>query len=584
MLIDAPIMSACKDSGNDMKKTRNDTAIEWKEWSKDSFNEAKREGRLVLLDLTASWCHWCHVMDEKTYSDPDVAEYVNKNFVPIRVDIDKRPDISERYNRGGFPTTAFLSDQGESIWGATFIPPSDMKRIIRSILNAKESGEIDEALERNKMESFDVSRRPRTGPAVGSDVLQFIFEDIFSAYDTVCGGFGSEPKFPHPDVLDLLMMKYIETNDTELADAVLNSIGQMASGLHDKIEGGVFRYSVTRDWRTPHYEKMLETNVGFLRNLIHAYGIFGEHGLRALSLDITKYLMANLNDPRSGGFYGSQDADEEYYKLTADERGKRRSPSVDRTVYAGWNAEASAAFTLAGIILDDEELLDAGRASWEYGLKHQWNPKLGLMRHVASEEIYLFEDQVSFLAALLAQLALSSDESRIKLAEKLIDGVDRAFGSTDGRLNDVMKVGNAIGELDTPRKPLVENSNWALALAKFGSVTHQRALIDRAREILDSYARSEIESHGVFAAAYLRARWAIDHGFSIIEIHAKDDARKAKNLFLATVLTRCHPSMIPMTVIEKGVPTPYAVVCTDRGCSRKIDSPEDLLMFLGNIR
>src|SRR5512136_2867453 len=106
--------------------------IAWREWSKHSFAEAKEKNKLVLLDLTATWCHWCHVMDEKTYADPEIAKTINENFIPVRVDIDRRPDISERYNRGGFPTTAFLSYKGESIWGATYIPPADMKRIIRS--------------------------------------------------------------------------------------------------------------------------------------------------------------------------------------------------------------------------------------------------------------------------------------------------------------------------------------------------------------------------------------------------------------------------------------------------------------------
>src|SRR5512136_1419609 len=102
-----------------MKSTASRTNINWREWSEESFAEARRKGRLVLLDLTASWCHWCHVMDETTYSDPDIVGIIGKHFIPIRVDIDRRPDISERYNRGGFPTTAFLSDRGVSIWGST---------------------------------------------------------------------------------------------------------------------------------------------------------------------------------------------------------------------------------------------------------------------------------------------------------------------------------------------------------------------------------------------------------------------------------------------------------------------------------
>src|SRR4030042_2943599 len=106
--------------------------IRWNDWAKEVFEDARKSGRLVLLDLTASWCHWCHVMDSTTYSVPEVARLVNDNFVPVRGDIDRRPDVSERYNRSAFPTTAFLSDRGESGWGTPYFPPEDMVRIIGS--------------------------------------------------------------------------------------------------------------------------------------------------------------------------------------------------------------------------------------------------------------------------------------------------------------------------------------------------------------------------------------------------------------------------------------------------------------------
>jgi uncharacterized protein len=566
-----------------MNKTDTRQDIDWKEWSEQSFEEARKERRLVLLDLTASWCHWCHVMDEKTYSDPDIAHSINQNFVPIRVDIDKRPDISERYNRGGFPTTAFLSDQGESIWGATFVPPTDMKRIMEAILKAKDSGDIDQALERSRMRFLEITKNSQTRAAIDPERLVDFFEDIFSAYDIEHGGFGSEPKFPHPDALDILLLRYVETKGDELADAIVNSLQQMASGLHDKVEGGVFRYSVTRDWKTPHYEKMLETNVGFLRNLVCTTAVIGGHGFDLLAKDIAKYVISNLRDPNGGGFFGSQDADEEYYKLPENARKNRRPPSIDRTVYAGWNADASNAFTVAGVILEDDEMVSVGKASWDYALKHQWNGEIDLVKHLVSEDIYLFEDQVSFLNALLAQIGVSSDEEKIELARRLILAVDRDFTNENGGLNDVAKGGHSIGELDTPRRPLVENSNWALALARFGSLTHSDELIRKARAILDSFTEHEVEAHGVFAAAYLRARWAMDNGLAAVEIHSSARKGAAENMLLKVALSTCNPSIVPFTVADLEHSRPYAIVCTDDGCSSRMTEPEELRSKLDSI-
>lgn len=521
-------------------------------------------------------------MDQKTYSDAEIASTINRDFIPIRVDIDRRPDISERYNRGGFPTTAFLSDRGESVWGATYIPPNDMRRIIDSILKAKATGEIDRALERNRMNYLELPRRSVEGKAADTEFLDSIFEDIFSAYDTEYGGFGIEPKFPHPDAIELLLTRFVETKNDELADAVVNTLGQIAGGLHDKVDGGIFRYSVTRDWLTPHYEKMLETNTGFLKNLVQAHGLVGGHGFDVLARNIAQYLMRDLRDPESGGFYGSQDADEEYYKLPAIARRMREAPSVDRTVYAGWNAEASAVFTLAGTVLGDEEILGAGGASWAYILEHLWNPSNGLVRHFASSETYLFEDQVPFFKALVTQLGLTKKDANIKLAEGLIRGVDRSFASADGGFNDIMNGGQAIGELDIPRRPLVENSNWALALAQFGSAVHRQELVDQARRILNSFTQSEIEAHGVFAAAYLRARWALDYGIWVVEIHEKASTRAKPSDLLVSAQTLFEPSIVPVTIADDSA-EPHAIVCSDNGCSGKIVDPGELVMFLRNI-
>jgi uncharacterized protein YyaL (SSP411 family) len=558
--------------------------VEWKEWSEESFEEARRQKKLVLLDLTASWCHWCHVMDKKTYSNPEIAAEINEEFIPIRVDIDRRPDISERYNRGGFPTTAFLSDRGESIWGATFVPPLDMKRIMEAILNAKGSGEIDRALERSRIESSCETDTSHQREPVGTDTLFDVFENMLAVYDTEFGGFGVEPKFPHPDLTELLLTRYTEINEGLLLEAAVNSLKCMASGLRDKVEGGVFRYSVTRDWRTPHYEKMLETNVNFLRNLIHASAVVGDPEFDSHARDTAKYLLTVLYDPDGGGFFGSQDADEEYYRLNQSARRARTAPSIDRTVYAGWNAEASATFVLAGTVLRDEHMIRVAESSFGYMLDNLWNPSLGLVRHVASEETYLFEDQVSFLRALLAQLGLSKDDSKITLAEELLRGVDKAFANPNDGYNDVVRTEKAIGALETPIRPLVENSNWALELARLGAAVHREELTEKARNILNSFSISEIEARGVFAAAYLRARWALDRGLRVVEIHTTRDTKASRSALLATALKFPDPAVVPFSIVDDDAVGPYSLICTEKGCSRKLSDPENLRSSLSNTR
>ncbi|MFQ6013676.1 MAG: DUF255 domain-containing protein, partial [Thermoplasmata archaeon] len=245
------------------------TDIRWEEWGEEAFQEAKEAGKPILLDLSAVWCHWCHVMDETSYSDDEIIRLINEDFVPIRVDIDRRPDIRERYNFGGYPTTAFLNAEGEIVSGGTYIPPDQMKKVLVK---------IKDHFERTGGQAERVHRRAPEGDGegLGEGLSEEIYEEILGhllqQYDEVYGGFGGAPKFPQPDVLDLALYHYQSSGNDFFRKVVERSLDGMAGGgMYDRVEGGFFRYSVTRDWSEPHYEKMLDVNVGLLRNYLHAY-------------------------------------------------------------------------------------------------------------------------------------------------------------------------------------------------------------------------------------------------------------------------------------------------------------------------
>lgn len=555
--------------------------IHWRDWSRDAFDEASRSNRLVLLDLSAVWCHWCHVMDETTYSDPEIVKTINKDFVPVRVDIDKRPDISERYNRGGFPTTAFLSDLGESVWGATYVPPADMKRVIKAILRVKASGEIDSALERGRLQYLDISKATQKKQSADHEFVATLFEDIFAAYDVEFGGFGVAPKFPHPEVVDLLLQRYSHDRGNELAEAVANTLDRMTEGLFDEVEGGIFRYSVTRDWREPHYEKMLETNTGSLRNLVHAHKILGQERSAIKARGLANYILRTLRDPIHGGFYGSQDADEEYYRLTAEDRSKRTAPAVDRTIFAGWNADAVVALLEAGIVLRERDYIDAALAAWRYSIQRLWNEEVGLVRHTDGQDLHLFADQAPFFESLLAVLGLSADDEILAIANRLVDGVNAAFARPEGGFVDIVRKENEIGELASPRRSLPENSRWARALALHGMACHDPQHVEEAREVLKSFAAKEVENHGLFAASYISAWWALERGPLCVEVHDPEAGEASESELWLAASEILDPGMIVMMTREKGLrtaqsATPFAVVCNPSGCSQEITNSKDL--------
>jgi hypothetical protein len=554
--------------------------IAWRKWSREAFDEARASGKLVLLDLSADWCHWCHVMDRTTYSDPEVVAIVNKDFVPLRVDIDARPDISERYNRGGFPTTAFLSDQGESVWGATYLPPADMRRVMAGILSAKASGEIADALERSRLLCLDVPRTPGNAEPVDDGVVDVLFEDIFATYDVEHGGFGLYPKFPHPDVLNLLLLRYLATGDEEVAGAARHTISRMRDGLYDEVEGGVFRYSVTRDWNEPHYEKMLETNAGFLKNLVGAHKAFGLSEYEEIASGVVGYILGRLRDPRSGGFYGSQDADETYYKLPAKMRARSRMPTVVQAVYGGWNSEAVAAVAEAGTEFGNRTWLDAAVRGWEHSLARLWDPGMGLLRHDEHESLYLFEDQVSFLDALMSMYSLTGSKDLLGLGGELVSGIERRFPHIDGGYADTLPDEDAVGELREKRRSLVANSRYARLLALYSTAAHDPQLAELPKNILMSFSRKELEAHGLFAAEFLISWHVLGEGAKVVSVSPGRVGDILSNKLWAAAKSVHNPAVICTSDADLPIDKAGAVICTSAGCSEVITSPSELVSRL----
>ncbi len=232
----------------------------WFPWSKKAFQRAKELDRPILLAISAVWCHWCHVMDQTTYSNRDVVKLIREKFVSIRVDRDKRPDIDKRYNMGGWPTTAFLTPDGEVITGATYIPPQQMKLLLQSIHSFyyKNKDNIKAKLKEIETEEKKASSM-RYGPdhRFFQSIVESLTLEIGSSFDSLHGGFGNSPKFPQSGALALALLEYRIQGHKSILNIVTKTLKKMsAGGIYDKEEGGFFRYSTKRDWSIPHYEKI----------------------------------------------------------------------------------------------------------------------------------------------------------------------------------------------------------------------------------------------------------------------------------------------------------------------------------------
>ena len=227
------------------------TKVSWLPWSEESFRTAQELDKPILLGISTVWCHWCHVMDQTTYSDSEVARLIEEKFVPIRVDRDQRPDIDKRYNMRGWPSTAFLTPDGEVLTGGTYVPPQQMMVLLDHVSSVyqKEKGSLKariKELEKAKTET------PHIEYEVDHEDFQSVIDgltlQIASRFDSSHGGFGDAPKFPHREALRLALLQHHLHGHKAALNIVKKTLTAMrAGGIYDKEDGGFFRYSTTRD-------------------------------------------------------------------------------------------------------------------------------------------------------------------------------------------------------------------------------------------------------------------------------------------------------------------------------------------------
>ncbi|MCG2883923.1 MAG: thioredoxin domain-containing protein [Sulfolobales archaeon] len=298
--------------------------IDWWPWSEEAFEKARREDKPVLVDVGASWCHWCHVMDETTYSDPEIAEVVNKEFVAIKVDRDEMPDLDRELqmavqtisNESGWPLTVFMTPDRKVFFGGTYFPPKDvvgrpgMKKVLFYVLKLwKEQrdrvNEVSEGLRR----AIEEWKSQSIGLA-DYDSLEALMNQVASSYDLEYGGLGNSMKFPHPTVDEALLEHSFLTNDDLGRKYAVHTLKMMGrGGVFDQVGGGFHRYAIDRDWGTPHFEKLLIDNAELLRDLIEAYSLTHEEEL----LFLAEMTVGSVKTYfwKGESYYNSIDADSE---------------------------------------------------------------------------------------------------------------------------------------------------------------------------------------------------------------------------------------------------------------------------------
>jgi len=556
---------------------------DWQEYSPEAFRMAQEQGKIILLSVQASWCHWCHVMNDTTYSDAGILTTLRDDYVVIRVDAEARPDIAERYREYQWPATAFLTPNAEQLLAVRgYRGPAQFRRILVEVGRANETG----------VPITDPQRLATARPDVdGLDALrQLLRGQLDGLYDTENHGWGNRQKYPYAAPVEHALFRTTR-GELQWNGRALSTLAGYAQ-LIDPEWGGMYQYSVRGIWTRPHYEKIAPIQAGAIDAFVQAYQHTGDAQWLQHARDVQRYVSQFLRD-EAGGFYSTQDADlrtedrhmtgERFYQLSTAEREALGVPRVDQTRYANLNGMLIAAYARLYTASGDRDILEQALEATAYLEEHLRRD--GTFAHQASEvgsERRYLADQAWMVRAYTVLHEATGDPGFLDRAEALVEVSQRLFhDDEDGGFFGETLNPEAVGIFRERRKPLEDNAIMARALLRLSRIHRGSDLVDIARRtILALGSRSELRRHGRQVGHYLLAVEELLHSYVTVSIVGDYQAPETQALLRAA---QSVSDPLRLIVVEApgesrypfpGRPAVY--LCNDNTCSSPLTSAEEL--------
>jgi hypothetical protein len=481
---------------------------DWLPWGLEAFTRARESGKPILLTVGAAWSFGCAEMVRTTYRDPSVVERVRRDFVCVWVDADERPDISERYNLGGWPTTAFLTAGGQMLGGETFTDPVRMTKLLTRVVEAF-AARRDEltAPATSPPEPLGVMPADALEPILNPALEPWLVSHLLEAFDDTHGGFGRAAKRVQGAPL-FFALAQCRRGDSTLREALTRTLDAIVWGpLFDELGGGVFRYAARRDWTEPSVEKLLSVNATVLRLLLEASVVLDDRRYRDRAKDVLRYAQDVLSNPTTPGFFASQRADDLYYTADATARAQLEPPPVDQSVYSGGNAQMVSSLLCGARLLDDASLLELAVDTLEHVVSDAYRRGEGIAHRIGdvSGARGLLVDQVSVAEALLDAYRATDREVYLDTSQELMLFAMRAlWDARAGVFVDRVVMPDDVGLLRRTMTPFAINCRAAGLLARLGRETQRSDFVARAHAALASQT-NVARSHSVEAAEYVLA-------------------------------------------------------------------------------
>lgn len=575
---------------------------EWRRFDNSLFAEAKRDNKYILMDLEAVWCHWCHVMDEKTYSNDQVLALLKERFICVKVDQDAQPDLSVKYEDYGWPATIFFDGDGrEIVKRAGYIPADRMEKLLAAIIK-------------------DPSPEPDADQASGMAALQTTIPDSLNSttlpaalkldldkkhrlgFDPKYGAWGTYQKFLDWDSVEYSMQLGLKGEKGGQLRAKKTLDGQL--NLLDPAFGGVYQYSTDGDWKHPHFEKIMQMQAENMRIYALGYSLYGDEKYLAAGKSIASFLERFLRSPE-GAFYTSQDADlvpgkhsAEYFTLSSEERLKQGVPRVDRHIYARENGWAiTALVTLYGASGEKKYLEQAKTAlAWvekNRSLGDGQSAKGGFSHDEKDANGPFLGDSLAMGRAYLALYGVSGERDYLKKAENVAGFIDEHF-TVKGEPG--FASAESEGKLIKPVKLLDEN----VMLARFANGLYRATGQNRYKEMTGKAIAylslpEAARKRKILVAGILLADLEANQEPTHITVVGKKTDSQAMELFAAALrlpltykrIEWWDPAEGPMPNADTDLPADMdkaaAFLCSGGRCSRPAFAAADLSKILQKI-
>lgn len=557
----------------EFEEVTSEDGLNWLPFDQELFEQAKSEKKLVLLDVGANWCHWCHVMDDSTYDDPEVKAFLQSNFVLSKEDQDSRPDLYAAYRSHGWPATVVFNSEGEELlklrgyqYRTKFI--RQLQAVIDQPTPLAENREASELA--GEMEVDALTRR----------YIRSLNHEI--------GGYPSSKMQLHREGLEF-GLKY-GYRDSALA-AWTEKTFEASLALVDPVWEGVSQYSDSWKWTNPHYEKLLKVQANYI-SAYARYGAVKNHNEAITYAEKIYSYCDRFLSSNSVLFNNSQNADlvegvhaGDYYELGDAARLKKGIPSVDKHAYLKENAMMiQSLIHLWAATSNDSYLQRAVAMEKELEMNNRLGNRWLFVREKGQEKILSFEDNRWFLVALMELYQSTGEERYQEAAIQLCDEIWREFNTTHG-----LMVAHTGAVMTTSQPVVLDNINFCKDLSFLYAATGNKKYKERAQQLMDHltieakekvwYLPYTIEARNRLNTEPFHAVWLYTEKRTELEIELVQKLLLVKDNYL--LIERKNLNKLPEKdqLFYGGMEPNTLLMCTSSYCSAPIQSVAEVERF-----